>query len=251
MPFKNVLIPSSFGKLSATIHTPDTQTEKLAILCPGNVDSKDYDHLVGLAEQLCLNGYTVVRFDPTGTWESEGDISHYTTTQYLMDVKNILEFMLTQNTFTNVLLGGHSRGARVAILFAARDPRISTVLGIMPASSTTATLEQRALWEKNGFKISLRNIPGKNEKREFRIPFSFATDGEQYHVLEDVKKIHVPIILVAGELDTITRPEEVKRVFDTANERKKLILMNGIGHDYRHHPEEIELVNKKILEQLV
>ena len=41
-----------------------------------------------LGEKL---GYTVVRLQPTGTWDSEGDILDYTTTQYLVDVKHVLE----------------------------------------------------------------------------------------------------------------------------------------------------------------
>ena len=63
-------IPSSKGNLAAAVHYPETKTERLAILCPGYVDSKDYKHLVGLAEALSKQGYTVVRFEPTGTWES-------------------------------------------------------------------------------------------------------------------------------------------------------------------------------------
>ncbi len=55
-------IPSSKGKLSAVIHYPKNEFGKLAILCPGYLDSKDYKLLVGLAEVLNNIGYTVVRF---------------------------------------------------------------------------------------------------------------------------------------------------------------------------------------------
>lgn len=71
-------IPSSKGNLAAVVHYPDLQTDKLAILCPGYLDSKDYKHLVGLSAALCDKGCTVVRFDPAGTWESGGEISDYT-----------------------------------------------------------------------------------------------------------------------------------------------------------------------------
>src|SRR3989338_4946250 len=100
-------IPSSKGKLSAVIHYPENESEMLAILCPGYLDSKDYQHLVGLAEVLNNIGYTVVRFEPAGTWESEGNISDYTTTQYLEDIKSVLEYMLHRKRYRHVLLGGH------------------------------------------------------------------------------------------------------------------------------------------------
>ena len=125
-------IPSSRGSLAAAIHYPEQKTGRLAILCPGYLDSKDYKHLVGLAEELDKQGYTVVRFDPTGTWESEGHIADYTTTQYLEDIKHVLEYMLKQEDYTYILVGGHSRGGQVSILYAARDPRISVGLGIRP-----------------------------------------------------------------------------------------------------------------------
>src|SRR3989338_5134444 len=125
---EKVTIKNSLGKnISAIVTSPETKTDRLAILCPGYLDSKDYAHLVELAKTLVTKGYTTVRFDPTGTWESEGDISDYTTTQYLVDIKSVLEYMLREHNFKHVLLGGHSRGGQVAILYAARDARISLI----------------------------------------------------------------------------------------------------------------------------
>ncbi|OGF23274.1 hypothetical protein A2Y83_00120 [Candidatus Falkowbacteria bacterium RBG_13_39_14] len=111
----NTKIPSSKGNLAAAIHFAETETGELAILCPGFLDSKDYNGLHNLAEALNKKGYTVVRFDPAGTWESEGDISEYTVTQYLEDIKNILEYMLKQSAYKEILLGGHSQGCSVQL----------------------------------------------------------------------------------------------------------------------------------------
>jgi putative redox protein len=245
-----VLIPNSKNEnISAVIHRPEKQTEKLAILCPGYLDSKDYDHLVRLAEALAERGYTVVRFDPTGTWESEGSISEYLTSQYLKDIKSVLEYMLARGNYSHVLLGGHSRGGRVSILYAARDPRISTVLGIMPSSGPIGGQRYKQ-WERRGFRISKRDVPGKTGKREFQVPYSHVIDTDQFDVLEDVKKIRVPIIFIAGASDIVVLPEDVRQIFDRANEPKKFILIQGIGHDYRFNPSEIKTVNDQILKAL-
>lgn len=246
-----VKIPSSKGKLSVVIHYPEHETGRLAILCPGFLDSKDYKGLVGLSEVLSNEGYTVVRFDPTGTWESEGDISDYTTTQYLEDIKNVLEYVLSQASYKHVLLGGHSRGGQVSILYAARDKRISLVLGIMASSKHTMTGQRYKNWEKTGVSISSRDSPNnKDKKREFRVPFSHVMDREKYDVMEDIKKIKVPIIIIAGELDKTCLPEHVKEIFDKANQPKHFLMISGIGHDYRHNSNEVELVNKQIIKLL-
>jgi hypothetical protein len=73
MKTETIKIPSKDNKnIAAAIHCPDIDTDRLVILCPGNVDSKDYDHLVKLAKAFASQGYTAVRFDPIGTWEFAG-----------------------------------------------------------------------------------------------------------------------------------------------------------------------------------
>lgn len=248
---EKIRIKNSQGKnISAVIHSSETKQEKLAILCPGYLDTKDYAHLVKLAEAFVDYGYTAVRFDPTGTWESEGDISEYTKTQYLDDIKNVLEYMLTKEDFKHVLLAGHSRGGQISILYAARDPRISIVVGIMPSSGGIKG-SRREQWEIEGSNYSKRDLPdGKDGIKEFRVPFSHVLDGDKYDVVEDVKKIKIPIILIAGELDDLVPPEDVKKIFDHSNEPKSYVVLKKIGHDYRHNPAEIEIVNNEIINEV-
>ncbi|MFH0853420.1 MAG: alpha/beta hydrolase [bacterium] len=251
MQIEKVFIQSTKGNLAAVIHYPETPTDKLAILCPGFLDSKDYLGLVGLAEELAKIGYTTVRFDPTGTWDSEGDISEYDNTQYLEDVKNVLEYMLKQGDFQQVLLGGHSRGGMLSILYAARDQRITLILGIMPSSKRTMVGQRYQDWKAAGVSISHRDLPeDSTQKREFRVPFSHVIDREQYDVIQDVGKVLVPVILVAGELDRLVLPEHVQEIYKHANEPKKFIIIPGISHDYRHREQEVRIVNEQILEHL-
>jgi len=250
MSITETKIPSTKGNLAAAIHYPESKTDKLAILCPGYLDSKDYKQLVSLAEILKEQGYVVVRFEPTGTWGSEGDISDYTTSQYLEDIKNVLKYMLSQVSYKKILLGGHSRGGQVSILYAARDSRISVVLGIMPSSGPIQG-QWREEWEKKGIRVSQRDLLNdKDKKIEFRVPFKHVLDRDQYDAVGDAKKIKVPMILIAGELDDLVPPDDVKEIFDNANEPKRFLVISGIGHDYRHNDNEVAVVNEKILEQL-
>ena len=247
---KATLNNSAGQKIAAVIHRPKQRTEKLVILCPGNLDSKDYPHLIDLAEKLTERGYTAVRFDPTGTWDSGGDVSQYTVTQYLDDIRCVLEHMLAEHTYTDILLGGHSRGGQLSIFYAARDPRISTVLGIMPAS-LPADGKARENWEKSGIRISKRDLPfGKDGEKEFKLPFSHVLDRDKYNAITDAGKTKARMILVAGETDDAIPPSQVQNIFNHANEPKKFLVIKGIGHDYRHSLTEIDTVNKEILKAL-
>lgn len=250
MKIEKIKIATENGNLAAVINQPENQGDKLAILCAGFLDSKDYMHLASLAQALAERGYVVVRFDSIGVWESEGDISQYTMTQYLEDIKSVLEYMLGQHEYKNILLGGHSRGGQMSILYAASDPRISIVLGIMPSSGAILG-KRRETWEKAGFGIDRRDLPNEREKKiEFHVPFAHVLDRDRYDAVGEIKKIKCPVILIAGELDKSVAPEDVKELFDNANQPKSFTIMPGMGHDYRFNEKEIALVNEKVLEQL-
>ncbi|MDD5396624.1 MAG: alpha/beta fold hydrolase [Candidatus Moranbacteria bacterium] len=243
-------INSPKGEIVIVIHSPKRESEKLAILCPGFLDSKDYKHLVYLADALCEKGYTAVRFDPSGTWESVGDISEYTTTQYLENIKTVLEYMLRKNDYKDILVGGHSRGGRMALLYAARDNRITKIIGIM-ASWGFLESKEREDWKMSGVKISSRDLPSSTRrKNKFYIPFSHILDLEKYDVIDDISKIKAPVVLIAGELDDVVSVEDVRKLYENANEPKSITIIPGIEHDYRRSEEEILIVNKAILEQL-
>jgi uncharacterized protein len=247
---QKINITTKKGNLSAVIHYPDELTEKLAILTPGYLDTKDYAHLIGLADALAGQGYTVVRYDPLGTWESGGTISDHTISKQLQDIRSIIEFMLGKNNYDHILLGGHSRGGLVSILYAVQDPRISSVLSIMSPYSLVRTVNADKIqqWKKEGVRKSKRDVPGTSEEREFNVPYSNLQDAEQYNALDEVGRLHVPLILVAGEKDDLITPAEVKMIYDKANEPKKMLVVEGIGHGYRRNSAEIQIVNNKILE---
>ncbi|MFH1428020.1 MAG: alpha/beta fold hydrolase [Patescibacteria group bacterium] len=248
---KKIKILNSNGKnIAAVIHYPKKPTDHLAILCPGYLDSKNYKHMTGLAETLSMQGYTAVRFDPTGTWESEGDINDYTTTQYLKDVKSVIDYMSKAGAYKFILLGGHSRGGMVSIIYAACNIEIFAVLAIMPSIPYSKADKRREQWQKIGFRISQRDTPNEDSKKEFRVPYSHIQDAGQYNVALEAKKVKVPIIFVAGALDVIAPPTDIRRIFNNANEPKEYILIEGIGHDYRHNPLEVKTVNNKVIEAL-
>lgn len=247
----NIEIDGSKAHLATTVHHPARLTGKLAILCPGYLDSKDYHHLVGLADVLSQQGYTAVRFDPTGTWESGGEIADYTTTQYLTDIASVLEYMLQSGHNNDILLGGHSRGGVMSILTAAREARITQVLAIMPPASNSVTSKKRNVWQRAGWRVSQRDLPNHpTQHRSYRVPYSSLLDADRYDVLAAVQEAHIPILFVAGEEDDLVPPAEVHKLFTAASEPKRFLIIPGLDHDYRHNDDQVALVNQKIVKQL-
>lgn len=251
MKEEKVKIKNSIGKnISAVINRPEKQTKKLAILCPGYLDSKDYDHLAFLARDLVKKDFTVIRFDPTGTWESEGSISEFSYTQNLKDIKSVKDYMMKEGNYNYILLGGHSMGGRMSLLYAPADHDISAVLVIMSNyKKSIGKIEEK--WMKEGIRIDIRNVPGnENKKIQYLTPLSFLHDSNKYNVLDRIKELHIPILLIAGEKDVLCPPSFVKEIFDKANEPKKFFIIPNIGHDYRHYIDQIKMVNGVIIDNL-
>lgn len=248
MEEEKIRIPSSFGKLSAVINYNGKKEGKLAILCPGYLNSKDYEDLAGLALALAEHGYTAIRFNPTGTWDSEGDISQYNSTQYLKDIGNVLDYMLGLSHFKRILIGGHSRGGDISLIYAARDSRVSCAVAIMPGSKRATLQAKNDDWEKTGFQKSYRDIPGQKDKNvQFDVPLSQLEDYLKYDVEKEVGKVHVPVIFIAGELDSVCPVGTIREIFNRSNEPKRFVIIPGVGHDYRRNANEVRMVNAAVI----
>ena len=228
--------------ISTTINIPNKSDNKLAILMPGYLDSKDYDHFKFLGIELANIGYLAIAFNPTGTWDSDGSVENYSISQYLKDIETVIKYAENQNgkEFSEIALLGHSLGGQTALLYGSNHEKISAVIGIMPSASVFKVGSvQRAMpkWLEDGFRNSKRDLPNNPaEIKEFKIPYSFFEDRTNYDVFETIKNYNNDLLLIAGETDVIIKPESVQEICDKATNcsRKEMVTVPGIGHDYRH-----------------
>jgi alpha-beta hydrolase superfamily lysophospholipase len=241
----------TIGTISAVIHLPPEQSDTVVILLPGYLDSKEYTHLVTLAEDLKEKGYVAVRFDLAGTWEGGDNLSEYTVSRHVEDLKKVITFMLNRHAFKSVFVGGHSRGGFIAVICALEDKRIS---GVFAIESPYALLqrgneERMKRWEKEGSRTFFMDIPGSEEKKEFRMPYIHANieDAQKHNLLEEIPNLHTPLLLIAGEKDHLITPDDVKKIYDKANEPKKFVVIEGVGHCYRLNETDIQKVNNEVM----
>lgn len=248
-------IASGKFSLDATVHKPRKSNGVLAVLLPGFLDTKDYQHLVLLGNALAKAGYVVIRFDPVGTWHSSGAEKDYSMTQYLRDVRSVIIWAKKRWTVTGIILLGHSMGGRIALLSAAKIPGVLVVVAIMTQMtfSSSQTLRGKAIrekWRASGFRNSVRDIPGTRKFRTFHTPIRFLRDSEKYAARRTFRKFFVPKLFLAGTRDMIAPPKVVSALYRLTDGPKKFQLIQGIGHDYRHSKKEIAVVNRHILDFL-
>lgn len=224
----------------------DKNAEKIALVLPGRLDTKDYAHCTSHVDYLATKGYFAVSFDPPGTWESPGSIDLHTTTTYLKAVDEVIEHFGNKPT----LLVGHSRGGTVSML-ATRNPAVSGIVAVMATYGEPSAPSDEDL--KLGYHLSYRDMPPGTEKtkeqKRFELPFAYFEDGQKYDPVSVLMQLTRPKLLIYGDNDDFTKPERVKEVFAAIPEPKMLHEVSS-EHDYRLHAEVIEEVNRVIGEFL-
>ncbi|MBT4597308.1 MAG: alpha/beta fold hydrolase [Candidatus Diapherotrites archaeon] len=218
-------------------------SEKLALLLPGKLDTKDYSHMKSHVDFLEKKGFLAVSFDPPGTWESKGENKDYCITNYLKAINEIIEYFGNKKT----ILIGHSRGGSLAILAGTTNSNVIAFAAIMsPMNFQVRPREIKKF--VNGVAVSTRDNP-KGEDVIFRIPESFVEDSRQYDFSEDLKNCVKPKLFVAGTQDDLLPVEGIKEVYDYSPEPKYFEIID-YGHDYRKSPKMIEKV-ERILEEFL
>lgn len=228
----------------ATYAAGDASSEKLALVLPGKLDTKDYAHMVSHVNFLASLGYFALSFDPPGTWESPGDITLYTVSNYLKAVDEIIEYNGNKPTF----IMGHSRGAAIATIAGARNPHIFAFTAVMSSLGKDGFLkEKNNTWQEQGYTVSKRDLPpGGGEKiKEFKLPYTFYEDQLMYQLTDDIKNSPKPKLFICGKNDTLVTPERVKEAYQLYAEPKELYELNS-DHNYRFHPELITEINEVI-----
>jgi uncharacterized protein len=61
----------------------------------------------------------------------------------------------------------------------------------------------------------------------FLLPFA----SMRYEALTAIRKIHVPLLVIHGAADTLVPPEHSQRLFEAANEPKRLLLVPDANHN--------------------
>ena len=224
----------------------DKNAKKLALLIPGRLDTKDYANFISHAEYLAAQGFYAVAFDPPGTWESVGDISLYTTTNYLKAINELIAHFGNKPT----LLLGHSRGGTAAIL-ASANPAVTGIVLVLSNYSMPSPPDENAL--KTSYQISHRDLPPGDhetkEQKEFKLPLAYWEDAKQYDPLAVLRECPKPKLMISATRDEFTSIQRVREIYNSVPELKMLKVINST-HDYRYHPEAIEAVNEAIGEFL-
>jgi len=262
-----VIIPVSGFNLGATLTRPKAGagTRLPAVILLSGAGGGDRDGFsygvptIGqLAGALADAGFLAVRYDKRGFGQSGGRAESATLGDYADDARAVVRWLLERKDVDpkRIALAGHSEGAWVALLTAARERRVAAVAFIEAASSTGAdlALEQQRYEldhlqlkpDEREKKIALQKqiqtavITGKGwdgisgiDRKAADTPWlqSFLT----FDPAKSIADLRQPLLILHGALDKEVPVAHADRLTDLARKQSDsksvdVVIVRGVNH---------------------
>lgn len=206
----------------------------------GPLDRESLGLFTDVAHTFAEAGYCVLRFDKRGIGQSQGFFSTYVQLEEISDLKCAFDFLksLPEADKSRMALLGHSEGGFFAAYLAGTDKDVRACI-IMSALSSLSPLKGECSKLR---KFITRIVSDDEEYLESTIAAIKETRGiikdkgdwatvlgkrvftkkidseEAYNVLDAMKKVNVPILILHGRRDTINPVEEARELEDALAE---------------------------------
>ena len=198
---ERITLFSDGQRIVGVLHLPSDEGKFPCIItCHGYNSTKDSGKYITIANRLCKEGFSVFRFDFRGCGESEGNIEETTLSGRVKDLEAALQFLKNHVHISDRMgLLGSSFGGYIAILRAVKGGDIRAVVAWSTPSSLSVLSNKGKLHEEND-------------------------------LLEVVKKVTTPILIIHGEKDELIPLYLAKCLFESANEPKLIKIIKGGDH---------------------
>jgi uncharacterized protein len=225
LPQENVIVETFDGlKLNCWFVRQKKKARGTIIYLHGVGDCKIAG--VPFAQSLFDKGFNIFLYDSRQHGESEG---YYCTYGYYekRDVAAVISYLQSRRGIKIGKIGvfGTSMGGAVAIQAAAIDPRIACVIS---EGSYTALRVVFVDYQKRIIKLPwhfLRNVALVQSQKLANFKARLVAP------IEDIKNVHVPILIVHGKNDSFIKSVYSKSLYDAANKPKHLLLIEGAEHN--------------------
>jgi alpha/beta superfamily hydrolase len=203
---------------------------------PGSCES---ERVVKTAELLEKKGFLVLRFDFSGTNNSDGEFADKLMSNEVEDIKFSIDFLQNNFKFKKLILHGHSTGATDASLYAYRDNRIDKLVlsGCIDRLDTSVhldftDLQVKDFWTK-GY-VTYKKRPGvkKSWLHNKKLNKSFYDEFFKLDIQSAIKKYKKQLLVIHGSRDEDVPIKKAIALYNFANKPKKLVILKGADHKF-------------------
>jgi len=223
-----------------------TEPRAAVVICHGFKGFRAWGFFPPLARALARRGYAAVTFDfsHNGVGADGVDFSaldlfaEQTHSRNVDEIRRVLDALrsgvLLPRAPRRVGLLGHSRGGAEAILAAAEDPRVDTLVTWASIADVPSrwSVEQVERWRRG------ETVEITNARTGQRMPIGpgywrdFEMNRERLDVPGAAAEVDVPWLIVHGDADTSVSVDDAHRLFEAAGEDAELLVVEGADHTF-------------------
>lgn len=215
-------------KLQAYIELPANQKPNyFAIFAHCFTCSSTLSAVKNISRSLTNHGFGVLRFDFTGLGRSEGEFADSHFSANVDDLISVNDF-LKEHYEAPSLLVGHSLGGAAVLVAASKLDNIKAVATVgAPASvSHVKHLFSHGIDQiKDKGKVEV-NIGG----RPFKIDEEFVSDFDKTDLLEIVKTLRKPLLILHSPIDTIVGIKNAEQLYHNVHHPKSFVSLDNADH---------------------
>lgn len=237
LPAQNyrLTVSSEFGKTPAGLNTvtvsittnaasaaPVVSRAATMVLLHGYLLGKEA--MLPWAIQLAQAGYRVILVDLRGHGQSTGATVFYGKHE-VNDLRQMLDALLARDACDPIIgVLGFSYGATLGLHWAAQDPRVRTVVALAPYDQPEHAFERVA--ELLKIPVSPRTVQKATAMAAKRLDLNWA----DWSGTAAIRQVKVPVLLLSGEYDSVSRPDDLIRLRFAAGGLCKLTQLDGADH---------------------
>jgi len=195
---------------------------KIVILSHGWCSNKDRERFFGLADRVYGAGYAFLRFDQTGSGESEGE--EVTVENYIDDIKSSIRFV-KEKGYKEIGLIGESLGGLASLQVF--DKAIKAKVLYAPVTHNQPQHFDAYMDDinKQGFAIKHK------DSKDFKIPKRYIEERKAVNQKELLSKVEMPVLILHGEEDSRVPLENSERAMQYLPRGSKLEAVPRAEHD--------------------
>lgn len=228
MPSQSVEFSNAKGEtLSGVLEFPAGDAQAWAIFAHCFTCSKKSLAASRVARGLAERGIGVLRFDFTGLGDSSGDFS---TSGFSSDVTDLVSAAqwLNASGRTVSLMIGHSLGGAATIVAAAQLDEVKAVATIGAPSDASHVIAQ---FQERVHEIEMQGRASVNlGGRPFTLSQAFLEDVRSATVLESVKVLRKPFMILHAPGDDVVGIDNATDLFIAAKHPKSFVSLDRADH---------------------
>jgi pimeloyl-ACP methyl ester carboxylesterase len=192
-------------------------------------DRTEWGYFNHVAEYLNDSGYNVLRFDFSGSGESDNE--PIAIGNQVEDLKSAIEYIESRGV-ERLGLYGHSQGGLVSL----RNHDLADVLVLTsPVTNSLANYGEKKLTESQREELERKGkwtvTREKGPRNEYVIDGSIIEEKESINQNELLEEIEEPVKIIHGDQDEVVPLEHSKDAVDML-ETSELKVVEGLNHGY-------------------